>query len=374
MEPRQERLSLMSTHVLKRPRTSQAAFHGEGIVLGVDTHKDFHVGAVLTVAGVLLATHSFAANSTGYQHLLLWAHRFGEVSTAGVECTGSYGSSLTKYLHSQHVLVFEISQPDRALRRKMGKTDPIDAEAAARAVLAGRALSIPKNGCGASEDLRQMRVVKSSAVKARTTAINQLKGLVVSAEPALRDELRGLSTKVLIRTCSLMLPSTVERLLMAQLANRIRHLGDELNALEKVMTETIAACAPQLLERPGIGYDSAAALLIAVGDNPERMRNESSFAALCGVSPVEFSSGQTKKRRLNRGGNRQANAALYRIVLTRLRWDPTTQDYLKKRTEQGKSKRDVIRCLKRYVAREVFALIKPTPDQHEHQNTRPLTP
>lgn len=364
----------MSSTVLKRPRRTREPFHGEGVVLGVDTHKDVHVGAVLTMAGVLLATHSFATTSAGYQALLEWAHRFGEVSAAGIECTGSYGSSLMKYLHTRHVQVFEVNQPDRALRRKAGKTDAVDAEAAGRAVLAGRSLSTPKDGTGASEHLRQMRLVKSSAVKARTTAINQLKGLLVGAEPLLRDQLRGLGTKALIRTCALMLPNTVERMLMADLANRINYLAAELGRLEIAMTKTVSVYAPQLLALPGVGYDSAAALLIAVGDNSDRMKNQASFAALCGVSPVEFSSGQTQKRRLNRGGNRQANAALYRIVLTRLRWDLTTQEYLKKRTGNGKSKRDAIRCLKRYVAREVFTTIKTIPDQHKHPIPVSLTP
>jgi len=204
-------------------------------------------------------------------------------------------------------------------------------------------------------------------------AINQLKGLVMGAEPSLRDQLRGLSTKALSRACAVMLPSTVERMLMSELAGRIHHLTDQLSRLETAMTRTVAACAPELLDRPGVGYDSAAALLIAVGDNPQRMRNEASFAALCGVSPVEFSSGKTTKRRLNRGGNRQANAALYRIVLTRLRWDETTQNYLQNRTEKGKSKTDVIRCLKRYLAREIFAIMKNLPDQHKHPLPPPLT-
>lgn len=364
----------MSTHVLKRPRASHAAFHGEGIVLGVDTHKDFHVGAVLTMAGVLLATQSFPASSAGYQHLLLWAHRFGRSALPGSNAPVPMVPRSRNISMVSMCWSLKSASPIAPCDAKWARPTPWMLRPRPGLCWLAGPLSIPKDGCGASENLRQLRVVKSSAVKARTTAINQLKGFVVSAEPALRDELRNLSTKALIRTCSLMLPGTVERMLMAQLASRICSLGDELNVLEKVMTEAIAAYAPQLLERPGVGYDSAAALPIAVGDNPERMRSESSFAALCGVSPVEFSSGQTKKRRLNRGGNRQANAALYRIVLTRLRWDPATQDYLRKRTEQGKSKRDVIQCLKRYVAREVFALIKTTPDQHEHGNPAQLTP
>lgn len=363
----------MSSPVLKHPRKSRPALHGEGVILGVDTHKDVHVAAILTIAGVLLATHSFATTHDGYAATLVWAHRFGDVNAAGIECTGSYGSALMKFLQTQNVKVFEVNQPDRALRRKAGKTDAVDAEAAARAVIAGRSLATPKTGIGAAEELRQMRLVKSSAVKARTTAINQLKGLVVGAEPALRDQLRALTTKALGRACALLLPSTVERMLMSELATRIHHLSEQLSRLETAMTRTVTACAPELLARPGVGYDSAAALLIAVGDNPERMKNEASFAALCGVSPVEFSSGKTTKRRLNRGGNRQANAALYRIVLTRIRWDETTQNYLQNRTEKGKSKRDVIRCLKRYLAREIFTILKTLPDQHKNPTQPELT-
>lgn len=363
----------MSSPVLKHPRKSRPALHGEGVILGVDTHKDVHVAAILTIAGVLLATHSFATTHDGYAATLVWAHRFGDVNAAGIECTGSYGSALMKFLQTQNVKVFEVNQPDRALRRKAGKTDAVDAEAAARAVIAGRSLATPKTGIGAAEELRQMRLVKSSAVKARTTAINQLKGLVVGAEPALRDQLRALTTKALSRACALLLPSTVEQMLMSELATRIHQLNEQLSRLETAMTRTVTACAPELLARPGVGYDSAAALLIAVGDNPERMKNEASFAALCGVSPVEFSSGKTTKRRLNRGGNRQANAALYRIVLTRIRWDETTQNYLQNRTEKGKSKRDVIRCLKRYLAREIFTILKTLPDQHKNPTQPELT-
>jgi len=162
-------------------------------------------------------------------------------------------------------------------------------------------------------------------------------------------------------------------MLMSELVTRIHHLTEKLNRLETALTRTVTSCAPELLARSGIGYDSAAALLIAVGDNPERMKNGASFAALCGVSPVEFSSGKTTKRRLNRGGNRQANAALYRIVLTRLRWDETTQNYLQKSTEKGKSKRDAIRCLKRYLAREIFAILKTIPNQHKNPTQPELT-
>lgn len=364
----------MSTSVLQHPRKPRVVFHEEGVIIGVDTHKDIHVAAVLTLTGVLLSSHSFPTTALGYVGLLSWAHRFGKISAAGVECTGSYGAALTKYLHAEGISVYEVNQPDRALRRKAGKTDAVDAEAAARAVLTGRSLSTPKTGLGASEHLRQMRLVKSSAVKARTNALNQLKGLVVGADPVLRDELRGLSSKRLIAACQVLLPSSVERMLMTELADRIAFLRTQLDRLEIVMTATITAAAPELLEPLGVGYDSAAALLIAVGDNPQRMTNQSAFAALCGASPVEFSSGKTTKRRLNRGGNRQANAALYRIVLTRLRWDLATQEYAAKRTAQGKSKRDIIRCLKRYIAREMFNIIKRLPDLEKLSLTPNLTP
>ncbi|OLT26672.1 IS110 family transposase [Actinomadura sp. CNU-125] len=325
------------------------------VILGVDTHKDMHVAAVITALGVLLNCQEFPATAAGYRQLLSWARSFGVLHRAGVECTGSYGAALTRFLTRENIQVLEVNQPDRATRRKRGKTDAVDAEAAARSVLSGRADVTPKTGEGPAADLRILRLAKESAVKARTQAKNQLKAVLIGVDPELRESLSPLSNAALITRCG-DLPETGSAAVftLRLLARRIQQLTAEVKELTRRVHHAIRACHPQLLELPGVGPDSAAALLIAAGDNPERLASEASFAALCGVSPVEQSTGKTQRRRLNRGGNRQANAALYRIVITRIRRDPRTRDYLERRTRQGMSKREIIRCLKRYVAREIY--------------------
>ncbi|MGW3353730.1 IS110 family transposase [Nonomuraea rubra] len=335
------------------------------VLLGVDTHKDVHVAALLTAVGVLVGSKTFPATAAGYRSLLRWAQEFGPVVRAGVECTGSYGAALTRHLRQAGVQVVEVNQPDKATRRRRGKTDAVDAEAAARAVLSERATAVPKSGDGHVEAMRVFKLARDSAVKSRTQAINQLKAVLVNVDPALRESLAGLSAKALVHSCAdLAEPDTSSAdpahsaavYTLRLLARRIQQLTAEARDLERRIRDAVAAHSPQLLERVGIGPDCAAALLIAAGDNPERLRTEASFAALCGVSPVEASSGKTQRRRLNRGGDRQANAALYRIVLSRLRWDQRTRDYLERRLTEGKTRREVIRCIKRYVAREIYNL------------------
>ncbi|MEV5952153.1 IS110 family transposase [Streptomyces sp. NPDC051993] len=337
--------------------------HPEEIVLGVDTHKDVHVAAVITSTGAMLDTRSFPTTREGYRQLLSWARAFGSLKRAGIECTGSYGAALTRYLHSEGIAVTEVNQPDKALRRRRGKTDAIDAGAAAHAVLSGRATATAKTADGPVETVRLFKMTKSSAVKSRSQAINQLKAVLVSADPELRESLAGLSNPKLIRRCSELeeatgiTPAMAVRHTLRLLAGRIRHLTDEINDLTARITSAITSYAPKLLDCYGVGPDTAAALLIAAGDNPDRMGGEGSFAALCGVSPVEASSGKTQRRRLNRGGDRQANSALYTIVLARLRWENRSREYLERRISEGKTRREAIRCLKRYVAREIYQLI-----------------
>ncbi|MGW0633943.1 IS110 family transposase [Streptomyces sp. NPDC002758] len=334
------------------------------VVLGVDTHKDVHVAAVVTALGLLVATASFPATAAGYEELLAWTRQFGTVQRAGVEGTGSYGAALARHLRACGVTVIEVNRPDRSMRRHRGKTDAVDAEAAARAVISGRATVTPKTGDGAVEMLRVFKVAKDSAVKARTQAVNQLKGILVNAEPALREELSGLTTHQLVRRCAGLDAAPCDGVAGAVahtlrvLASRIQHLNDEVNDLEKLITDQVRMTAPALLDLFGVGQDSAATLLIAAGDNPDRLAHEAAFAALCGVSPVEMSSGKTQRRRLNRGGNRQANAALFRVILTRLRCHPETRAYLQRRTAEGRTKRDIIRCLKRYLARQIYKIIR----------------
>ncbi|HEU0086885.1 MAG TPA: IS110 family transposase [Pseudonocardiaceae bacterium] len=347
---------------------SQVYTDFEEIILGVDTHKDLHVAAVISMLGTLLDTASFPTTADGYQQLLAWAQGFGVLRRAGVECTGSYGAALTRHLRAADIMVTEVNQPDKASRRRRGKTDAIDAEAAARAVLSGQATATAKTGDGPVEMVRLFKLAKASAVKSRTQAINQLNAVLVCAKPALRDSLTGLSTHKLIRQCAALpadTPSdtaTAAAYTLQLLARRILDLTDQINDLNLQITQVLAAHAPQLLERDGVAPDTAATLLIAAGDNPERLRTEASFAALCGVSPIEASSGKTHRRRLNRGGDRHANCALHTIVLSRLRWDACSRAYVQRRITEGKTKREAIRCLKRYVAREIYQLIKPRPE------------
>jgi transposase len=349
------------------PESAQPAQTNTGgeLILGVDTHADAHVAALLTAVGALVATASFAATAAGYRALLGWARSHGPVRTAGVEGTGSYGAALARYLRRAGVPVIEVNRPDRAARRRRGKTDPVDAEAAARAVVDGRATVTPKTANGPAETLRLLKMAKDSAVKARTQAINQLKAVLVTADPALRESLAGLHRATLVRRCAQLPDPADDRDVAATvvytlrlLAHRIQHLTSETNDLTRRISGVLTSHAPDLLERRGVGPDSAATLLITAGDNPDRLATEASFAALCGASPVEASSGRTRRHRLNRGGDRQANAALYRIALTRLRCDPATRDYLDRRAAQGKTRREAIRCLKLYIAREIYNLIQ----------------
>ena len=334
----------------------------EEVVLGVDTHKDIHVAAVVSILGAQVAHATFPTTAAGYRQLLAWARGFGRLHRAGVEGTGSYGAALTRHLRRSGITVIEVNRPDRAARRH-GKTDAIDAVAAARAVLSQRANTPAKTADGPVEMLRMFRLARASAVKSRTQAINQLKAVIVNTDPALRENLTGLTDTTLIRHCA-NLPDTAPtdavtaaRYTLRRLALRIQALTIEERDLQRQITAVLHVHAPELLQRHGIGPDSAAALLITAGDNPDRLRSEASFAALCGVSPIEASSGKTRRRRLNRGGDRRANAALYRIALTRARGDQRTRDYLDRRTTQGRTRREAIRCLKRYIAREIYGLI-----------------
>jgi transposase len=348
---------------------SHPAQHGydgqptEEIILGVDTHKDTHVAAVITVLGVLVATAAFPTTTTGYRQLLAWARGLGLVHRAGVEGTGSYGAALARYLRRHDITVVEVNRPDRAARRRHGKSDTVDATAAAHAVLSARATSTAKTGDGPVEMLRMFHLARASAVKSRTQAINQLKAVIIGADPALRDTLSGLSRAALIRHCA-GLPAVSPTDAATATVYTLRHLALRIQALtaeERELQQQITAVlthAPQLVQRHGAGPDSAAALLITAGDNPDRMHGEASFAALCGVSPIEASSGKTRRRRLNRGGDRRANAALYRIALTRSRGDHRTREYLERRATQGLTRREAVRCLKRYIAREIYQLLQ----------------
>jgi transposase len=336
------------------------------VTVGVDTHDDLHVASARDQLGRRVAITLVPTSPAGYQHLLDWARQLGEVAAFGIEGTGSYGAALARFLRANGQQVFEVNRPDRATRRRKGKSDPLDADAAARAVQAGDAAGLPKAGTGTVEMLRVLRVARQSALKARTQATNALRALLVTAPAELREQLRGLSKTALPRTAAaldpgqLTSPTAATMLALRTLGQRHAALTAELTALEAEINRLVARHATPLLALFGVGPDSASALLVAAGDNPERLCSEAAFAALCGVSPVEASSGKTIRHRLNRGGDRQANAALYRIVLVRLRWHQPTKDYMARRVAEGKTTKEVIRCLKRYLAREVFAVLTQT--------------
>ena len=334
------------------------------VTIGVDTHKDLHVAAARDQLGRRLAVTMAPANSAGYAELLAWAHALGDVQAWGVEGTGSYGAGLARFLTTAGQRVWEVNRPDRQARRRRGKSDPVDADAAARAVQAGEATGTPKAQDGVVEMARALRVARQTAVKARTQAINAIKALLVTAPAELREQLDGLTTTRLIRQAATLDPGTLATptaatmLALGGLARRCQQLDAEISLLTGELDQLTSTAAPKLRQLLGVGPDSAAALLIAAGDNPGRLRSEAAFAALCGASPVEASSGKTQRHRLNRGGDRQANAALHRVVLVRLRWHQPTRDYLARRTAEGKTKKEILRCLKRYVAREVFAVLR----------------
>lgn len=347
--------------------TTIAHFGADRVVVGVDTHKDEHVAVAINGLGARLGEHRLKATSNGYEDLESWATGMGNLVTFGVEGTGSYGAGLSRFLSGRKHTVIEVSRPDRSTRRRLGKSDPIDAEAAARAVLSGVAQGSPKSGTDDVEMIRMLKVAKNSAMKARTQATNQMMALVLTAPAELRQALDGLSATMLVHRCAAFRPGDVvtpiaaARFALRSIARRHRQLSSEVTAIGTEIAWLVEATAPALLEAFGVGPDTAAALLITAGDNPERLKSEAAFAALCGVSPIPASSGKTNRHRLNRGGDRRANAALHQVVIVRLRHDPRTKNYMKRRTAQGKTKKEIIRCLKRYVAREVFAILNQLP-------------
>jgi transposase len=336
---------------------------------GVDTHDDVHVAAVLDSAtGRELATSSFPTTTDGYVELLAWTRQHGSPDQIGVESTGSWGAGLARHLSAAGVEVVEVDRPDRKARRHDGKSDPTDAVAAARAVLSGRVTATPKSRDGAVEAIRTLEIVYHAATLDRTRAINQFKALIVTAPDRLRHRLRdGLSLTAQLgraRRFADNHPDPIElqtRFAMRELARRIEFLDDQNQRLETRIAELVTAHAPALLGMFGVGPHAAAQLLAAAGDNPHRLRSEAAFAKLCGACPLPASSGKTTRHRLNRGGDRRANNALFTIVLVRMCHDPATRAYVARRTTEGKTRKEIMRCLKRFVAREAYTAITNPP-------------
>lgn len=331
-----------------------------GIVVGVDTHKHAHVAVALTELGARVGACEAAATGEGYAALLAWAAGLGRVVAFAVEGTGSYGVGLARYLRRHAVRVVEVSDVDRRKRRRDGKDDTLDAESAARGFLAGTAVAVPKTADGVAEMVRQLKIARDTAVKARASAMIALKQLLVNAPAELREALEPLTDAPLLRRCAQLVPGDLRtpaasvRHALRALARRCRLLSEEIATHDAALDALTAAAVPTLRAAFGMGVDVAAEMLIVAGDNPERIRSEAAFAKLCGACPIPASSGVTHRHRLFRGGHRQANAALHRVALVRRRWHPPTMAYATRRTADGLSKRDILRCLKRFIAREVY--------------------
>jgi transposase len=345
------------------------------VTLGVDTHAQVHVAALLDHLGRLQGTLiTIPTTRAGYQQLLSWASQHGHLVCAGVEGTGTYGAGLTRCLTQADVQVVEVDRPNRQRRRRRGKSDHTDAEAAARAVLAGEATATPKTRSGIVEAIRVLRVARSSAIKARTQVANQLRDLLITGPDELHAQLWPLSTAKRVAHLAASHPgadgdpATATHRALWHLARRHQALTAELEALNADLAALTRRAAPRLLARPGVGVETAGTLLVTAGDNPDRLRSEAALAALCGASPVQASSGKTVRHRLNRGGDRQANSALWVITLTRLRIDPATRAYAQRRTAEGKTTPEIMRLLKRYLARELFPLLKGDLQQAQQRN------
>ncbi|HEV2934348.1 MAG TPA: IS110 family transposase [Streptosporangiaceae bacterium] len=327
---------------------------------GVDTHADVHVAAALDRIGGLLGVREFPATAAGYADLLEWLGEFGSVTLVGIEGTGSYGAGLARHMAGAGVRVVEVDRADRQDRHRQGKSDPLDAVSAARAAQSGRASGAPKGRDGAVEAIRALMVAKRSARHERTQAVNQARALILTGPDELRARFAGHSTAALAAAIAALrprpgnVPGYATRVALREPVRRDWFLDAQLERLGKLTGPLVTARAPGLLSLHGVGPDTAALLLVAAGDHPERLRSESSWAHLCGVAPIPASSGKTSRHRLNRSGNREASSALWRIVITRLKSHPATRAYAERRSKEGLPEREIIRCLKRYVAREVY--------------------
>ncbi len=337
------------------------------VIGGVDAHADTHHAAVLDDRGGMLATKSFAVSAAGYRELLKWLRSFGEIDRIGVESTGSYAAGLTRYLGAEKLRVLEVNQPHAHTRRRRGKTDAIDAEMAARHALSLATVVTPKQTTGIVESIRQLRVAREGAVKSRSAAMLQLGDLILTAPSDLREQLatrKSLKGKATLcrrlrpDTSRLSDPVNAAKLALRSLARRIAALDEEIAELDTQLEPLVATAAPRTTALLGISTGHAGQLLLTAGQNIDRLRSEGAFAALCGASPIPVASGKRGRYRLNPGGDRQANRALHMIAVCRLRCCPDTRAYAARRTTEGKTKKEIMRCLKRYIAREVYASLR----------------
>ena len=355
--------------------TTTASIEPARVVAGIDTHKHVHHVAVLDLTGRVLGSDAFPATTAGYQAALEWIAGFGDIDRVGVELTGSYGAGVTRHFTAAGITVLEVNTTDKATRARRGKNDTIDAIAAGQKVLAGMATAIPKDTTSVVESVRMLTLVRDSAVKARTQALNQMKDLLITAPASLREQFTGLSLTAVAKKAASLRPDSARladpvqaaRLALKRLGNRIADLTLEITDAEKQLDALLQDTVPTLLSRPGIGTLTAAQFLITAGGNIDRITSEAAFAHLCAAAPLPASSGMTNRHRLNRFGDRQANKALHLVIIGRMKHDDETKTYITKKLTEGKSKKDAIRALKRFVARRVFhdlttdlAIPKPT--------------
>lgn len=376
----------MSSMTTSNPSRALLPAEATRLVVGVDTHKDFHVAAALDGRGALLEVARFPATPSGYDALALWAEGLLHQDSArgdgagaevmyAIEGTGSYGAGLVASLRPKGARLIEVARPNRRDRRLRGKTDAFDAENAARAVLAGTATGPAKTADGHAEMIRVIRCAKHTAVKARAATMISLRHLIVTAPADLREQLEPLTKMALLRRCAALRPGDISDPLAATkyalraMSRRWLHLSEEIAEHEAHLDRLTNQVAPQLRDWCGIGPDAAAEILTVFGDNVARITSEAALAKLCGVNPIPASSGRTTRHRLNRGGHRQANAALYRIVIVRMRLDERTKAYVARRTAEGKTKSEIIRCLKRHLIREIWRNTR-----HLRQRALPATP
>lgn len=338
------------------------------VIGGVDTHQDLHAAAVVSQDGTVLGNHSFSTTRAGYRAMLRWFRSFGELVRVGVEATGSYGAGITRHLALAGIPVLEVTGPDRSLRRAKGKDDELDAIAAAQAALTGQRVQVAKDRSGGVEALRVLRTTRKTAIKCRRATLQQLHNTIVASPDEVRDQVRNLTRMQLLRTCASWRPDILAyrdpvvatRIALKSLTRRVLDLNDEVADLDRLIEPLVEELGSALTQLEGVGTDSAGQFLVTAGENPDRLRSEASFAMLCGACPIPASSGKTQRHRLNRGGNRQANSALHIVVLSRMRIDPRTKKYVERRLDEGRTKREIMRCLKRYVAREIYHVLVAT--------------
>jgi len=336
------------------------------VVVGVDTHQLTHHVAVIDTAGNRIEDREFPANTAGCRELVGYVTALGRVRAYGVESTGSYGAGLTRYLLSVGAEVYEVTRPERSTRVKAGKSDPIDAYSAAEQVRAGRALGRPKIKTGIVEALRTVKIPRDSAVKERARVYSQIRDLVTTAPAPIHDALIGRTARQRVTIAAAYRPDlarldepaqAIKHALRA-LARRVQALDSEIAEADKLITALTKQAVPTLLAMTQVGPQTAARLVITAGQNIERMRSEAAFAKLTGVAPLPASSGKTSRHRLNRGGDRQANSALYMVIVGRMRNHPETLIYAQRRRAQGLSNPEIIRCLKRHLARSIYRALR----------------